>query len=305
MDNEIIKSNDSVLFRMKAWKWLLLLIIGLFGMTLLYGLVYAFPLIIRNVYVTGIISLAGCTLMCFLFYIVVKNVERRPVTELSLRRFLPDTVLGWVVGGGAIVLSVLAMWMAGVYRAEFFSLEWQILVHDLFLFTVVAVAEEIISRGIMLHMIEERWGTTVALVISCLIFGFLHYFNDGGTVWSSVAIAVSAVEAASYIFSRTLWMAIGAHLAWNFTQGNIFGIAVSGHQMEASVIQPDISGPEILTGGAFGAEASVITVVISTAIAALLIWQAVKKGNYLSFRCPLRRRKGHAMPARQDASGDL
>ena len=84
--------------------------------------------------------------------------------ELEIRRFFPDMSAGWLFGGGAMALSVVVMWMAGVYRVESVSLHWQGIVHDLFLFAVVAVGEELAFRGILLRMVEERWGTVVALV---------------------------------------------------------------------------------------------------------------------------------------------
>ena len=270
---------------MKGWKWLLLLLLSMFGMTILYG-ICSIPEEVENIYVAGGLSLAGCIIMCVVYAWISHRVENRYVYEMDIRPFFPDMAKGWLAGGGAMALSVLVMFMAGVYRISSFAYDWQGIMRELLLFALVAVGEEIICRAILLRMVEERWGTTIALVISSLIFGFMHYSNDGATAWSSIAIAITAVEAGSFLYSRTLWMPIGAHWAWNFIQGNVFGISVSGYKMEASLIHPSLSGPELLTGGAFGAEASLITVIIATAIAAWLIWQAYRKGNWVSFRCP-------------------
>lgn len=278
--------SNTVLYRMKSWKWILLVFFSLTGMLFMYGMASLFPEEVDNVYASSVFSIAGCAAMCAVYARLSAVIERRAVYELNLRRFFPDMSSGWLFGGGAMVLSVLVMWAAGVYRVASVSGQWQGIVRDLFLFAVVAVGEELAFRGILLRMVEERWGTAVALVFSSLLFGFMHYGNDDGTLWSSVAIAITAVEAGSFLYSRTLWMPIGAHWAWNFIQGNIFGIAVSGNEMEDSLLHASFSGPEILTGGAFGAEASVITVVIATGIAAWLIRAAYRKGNFIPFRCP-------------------
>ncbi len=285
--------SDTFLYRLKSWKWILLVFFSLTGILFMYGMVALFPDEIENVYAASLFSIAGCAAMCAVYARISAVVERRGVYELEIRRFFPDMSAGWLFGGGAMALSVVVMWMAGVYRVESVSLHWQGIVHDLFLFAVVAVGEELAFRGILLRMVEERWGTVVALVFSSLLFGFMHYTNDGGTVWSSIAIAITAIEAGSFLYARTLWMPIGAHWAWNFIQGNIFGIAVSGNDMGESLLHPSITGPEVLTGGAFGAEASVITVVIATGIAAWLIWAAYRRGNFIPFRCPWKRKEEH------------
>ena len=77
----------------------------------------------------------------------------------------------------------------------------------------------------------------------------------------AIAIEAGVLLGAAYKWSGTLWLPIGIHWAWNFTQGNIFGFAVSGNGAGESLIQATVEGPAWLTGGAFGAEASVITVI--------------------------------------------
>jgi hypothetical protein len=78
---------------------------------------------------------------------------------------------------------------------------------------------------------------------------------------------------AAYKYSGTLWLPIGIHWAWNFTQGNIFGFEVSGKDLGASLLKSTVSGPDWLTGGAFGAEASVIPVLLGLILSAWYIWK--------------------------------
>ena len=134
----------------------------------------------------------------------------------------------------------------------------------LMLFLAVAVGEEIFCRGIIFRMIDERWNTRAALIVSALFFGFGHLSNDNATWWSSLAIAIEAglLLAAAYKWSGTLWVPIGIHWAWNYVQGNVFGLAVSGINIGDGMLATSVNGPDIITGGAFGPEASIITVVL-------------------------------------------
>jgi membrane protease YdiL (CAAX protease family) len=136
----------------------------------------------------------------------------------------------------------------------------------LMLFLAVAVGEEIICRGVIFRLIDERWNTWVALLVSALLFGLMHISNDNATWWSSMAISIEAglLLAAAYKWSGTLWVPIGIHWAWNYVQGNVFGCAVSGSKAGTTILATTVNGPDIITGGAFGPEASIVAVILGT-----------------------------------------
>jgi membrane protease YdiL (CAAX protease family) len=129
---------------------------------------------------------------------------------------------------------------------------------------------------------EESLGTWLALLISALIFGLMHIANPNATLWSALAIAIEAgiMLAAAYTLTRRLWLPIGIHFAWNFVQGGIFGVAVSGNGVRG-LLQSTLSGPALLSGGEFGAEASIFAVIVCLAAGVYLIQAAWKKGNIL------------------------
>ena len=146
-------------------------------------------------------------------------------------------------------------------------------------FSVVAVGEEILFRGVLFRWFDEMWGFAGALIVSALVFGLVHITNDNATWWSSLAIAIEAglLLGAAYKWSGTLWLPIGIHWAWNFSQGNIFGFEVSGNEAGPSLLHAQVEGPEWITGGAFGAEASVIAVVVGVLMSAWFIWQIIRR----------------------------
>ena len=87
--------------------------------------------------------------------------------------------------------------------------------------------------------------------------------------------------AAIYVATRSLWWTIGVHAAWNFTQTSVFGIADSGHPGHG-FLQSELHGPEWLTGGVFGVEASLVSVVVCTAVAGFFLVRAHRAGRFVA-----------------------
>lgn len=142
--------------------------------------------------------------------------------------------------------------------------------------------EEVLFRGILFRWIEEFGGSWAALLLTSVLFGLVHIGNPNATWFSSFAIAVEAgvLLGGAYMLTRSLWMPIGLHAAWNFTQGFIYDVPVSGMDQEG-LVEARLSGPELLSGGHFGLEASVIALVIATAAGVWLVWLAVKRGELM------------------------
>ncbi|MDE2428857.1 MAG: hypothetical protein KGM99_09025, partial [Burkholderiales bacterium] len=101
----------------------------------------------------------------------------------------------------------------------------------------------------------------------------------GATIFSSVAIALEAgfLFGAVYMLTHRLAMCVGLHAAWNFAQGGIFGVAVSGKSAKGWM-QSGLHGPDWLTGGVFGAEASLVAVLILVAVGAYIFWLVKQRG---------------------------
>ena len=140
--------------------------------------------------------------------------------------------------------------------------------------------EELLFRGILFRWLEEFGGSWLALAVTSALFGAGHIFNPGATPLSSFAIAIEAgvLLGGAYMLTRNLWMAMGLHAAWNFTQGEIFDVPVSGLDSHG-LVDAQLSGPQILSGGAFGLEASLIAMIIATAAGVALVVLAVRQGK--------------------------
>lgn len=148
---------------------------------------------------------------------------------------------------------------------------------------IAGFMEELIFRGILFRWIEEFLGSWGALIITALFFGFAHDSNPNATTFSSIAISIEAglLLGAAYMWTRSLWLPIGIHFGWNVTQGFVFDVPVSGNEVEG-LVTAELSGPELLSGGAFGLEASVIALVLATAAGLWMLKKAIDKGELMA-----------------------
>ena len=215
-------------------------------------------------------------------WLLVHFVERRPLTELSLPGSASEWGMGAGVGAGAMVLTIGVIALLGGYRIAG--------THGAGVLIAIAgitiqsgFAEEIVFRGIIFRLIEKWLGSWAALAISAGLFGAAHLANPNATLLSAFAIALEAgiMLGAVYMVTRRLWAAIGLHMAWNFTQGGIFGVAISGFGAKG-LLDPVMSGPALLTGGSFGAEASLPAMILCTAIGLVFLVRAWRSGAFVA-----------------------
>ncbi len=232
-----------------------------------------------SVWALRVISLVAIVLIYLIYRFYVQVIERRPVTELAFSGALIELGGGLLTGALIFTVTISILWLLGYYQVTGVN-GAAALVTNLGLSLQSGFLEEVIFRGILFRILEEWLGTWLALVISALLFGLAHIANPNATIISAAAIALEAglMLAGAYLVTRRLWFAIGLHIAWNYTQGNIFGVAVSGNQIPG-FLQSQLSGPPLLSGGSFGAEASVVAVVVCLMAFAIFFVRADQLGH--------------------------
>ena len=228
----------------------------------------------------GALLLAAVVLVAYRTY--VRVMEKRRVTELSGRGAGLEWGSGFALGALLFSATIGILAAFGVYRVSGNN-GWQSMLSLLPVCIFAGIFEEVLIRGILFRILEQWLGSWVALAISAIIFGALHLFNPGATLFAGAAIAIEAgiLLAAAYMFTRRLWFCIGLHMAWNFTQGGIFSVAVSGGRSKG-LLQSKLIGPDWLTGGAFGAEASAVALAICLTMGIILLVLAVKRGHVVA-----------------------
>ncbi|OOV19599.1 CPBP family intramembrane glutamic endopeptidase [Flavobacterium sp. LM4] len=202
----------------------------------------------------GLFVSTSCVLSYILFF---KKYEKRAVTEFASKGIAKNLIIGISVGFILQSLTILVIYLNGSYSVAAVNPVSFILIPFAIMFTV-AIIEEILVRGIIFRVLEEKLGSHISLTISSVLFGVFHLANPHGTLLSGICITTAGfLFGAAYIYSRSLWLPIALHFAWNFTQSGIFGAITSGNEKTNSLLESKIQGPEYITGGEFGPEGSI------------------------------------------------
>ena len=192
--------------------------------------------------------------------------------------------IGWAVSAVNFLAIIVCLFLCGCYRIVNVEFDVASQLSWLSLFLLVGVVEEVIFRGILFRLIADKWNIAVGLTTSSLLFGLAHLGNPGATLWAALAIALASgwLFGMAYAYHQTIWVPIGMHWAWNYLEGGVFGCAVSGTPLDyRPLITPKISGTDLLSGGAFGPEASIICVAIGIGISIVYTVLYIKKKKRL------------------------
>jgi len=230
-------------------------------------------------------AVVGAVAAVAVYWMVMRYVARRSTPEIAKARAGTQALLGMGIGFMFIAVSMLMVltefsftWASGSAMATVSSIAAVQL--------GAAVTEELLFRGLLLQGLERLCGSWAALAITAVLFGAIHLANPGATLWTGFAIAIEAgvLLGATFLWLRSIWVAVGLHFAWNTTVG-LLGVPVSGHAAPGLLIA-EPTGPELVTGGQFGIEGSIIPVVVSLLLAVPMLIAAHKRGNLV----PMRRR---------------
>ncbi len=227
---------------------------------------------------TGGVLIIGLVLLGY--KLVIRHLGEEPRDELAGPHALRDLGLGF--GGGFLLFSLIVgvAAIADVYNVIGEGGTTTLLVTLVSVAIIPGFIEEVLFRGILFRFLEQFGGSWFALALTSALFGLGHIFNPNASAFSSFAIAVEAgvLLGGAYMLTRSLWAPIGLHAAWNFTQGFIYDVPVSGLDQQG-LVEARLSGPELLSGGSFGLEASIIALVLATAAGVWLVMRAVRAGR--------------------------
>ncbi|MEV7425810.1 MULTISPECIES: CPBP family intramembrane glutamic endopeptidase [unclassified Streptomyces] len=242
-----------------------------------------------NPWLTLALGVGTAVLAVLVYGWVVRRTEHRPSVEVAREGAGAAIGRGTLIGVAMFVAVIANIAFLGHYEIN--GLGSATGAVGLFGFmAAAAVTEELLFRGVLFRIIEERAGTWIALVLTGTVFGLAHLLNPNASLWGAVAIAIEAggMLAAAYIATRSLWLPIGVHFGWNFAAAGIFSTEVSGNNTPQGLLDTTTSGPALITGGDFGPEGSLYSVLFGVLATVAFMWLAHRRGHLV----PRRRRAG-------------
>lgn len=221
------------------------------------------------------------------YYILFRFIYKREVSELSLKNSNKTIFGGLLLGFTAISISILLLYILGIYQIVSISMTN----YSLKLFgtlVIAALIEDLFHRGLIARELENWMGTNFAIIIIMLL-ETIHMFNPNANLFSLfVDLVWGFTMTTLFVYSKTFWLPFFFHLSWNFSQ-LFFGSSLTGLNDMGKIINSKFIGPEILTGGKVGIENSIFTVIILFLIGIFFYYQSYKEGKII------RKRKNEAV----------
>ncbi|MBS0253730.1 MAG: CPBP family intramembrane metalloprotease [Proteobacteria bacterium] len=235
--------------------------------------------LVRHSPLQPLVALAGSVLGIWLYTLFQRRVEGQASADYAVSHAGLEAALGAATGAALFSATVLGVWALGDLRfagpGDPFAALWAVLAMAIF----SGIYEELIFRGLLFRHLETMLGSWAALLLTSALFGAVHMANPHATWFAAFAIAAEAgvLLGAAYMYTRRLWLASGLHAAWNFTQGWVFSVPVSGGKVAGGLVLTTRSGPELITGGAFGLEASVVALAVAGGAGLVLLAMALRR----------------------------
>jgi membrane protease YdiL (CAAX protease family) len=226
------------------------------------------------------VALVGSPILVLLYVFVISRLGYPKRNDYDDPHWLRRLLLG-VVGGTLVFSAAVAVAAAlGIYKIVGVGSLNGLLPALIGSAIFPAINEEMLFRGILFRWLEQFGGSWVALALTSVLFGAAHLANPNASWIAAGGIAIEAgvMLGAAYMLTRSLWLPMGLHAAWNFTQGEIYDIPVSGTKVDG-MVDAQLAGNPLLTGNGFGLEASVIAIAVATIFGFWLLWKAIEKGE--------------------------
>jgi membrane protease YdiL (CAAX protease family) len=225
----------------------------------------------------------AAVILVVLYKLTIRHLGAEKRDDLRLAGAGKPLALGVLAGLLLFSLIVAIAAALGVYRIIGEGDSKELLAALITSAIFPAISEELLFRGILFRWIEEFGGSWMALLLTSAFFGAVHLSNPDASAIAALGIAIGGgvMFGAAYMLTRSLWLPMGIHAAWNFAQGEIYDIPVSGNPVHG-LVEARLTGAPLLTGNGFGLEASLIAMVGATLFGLWLLWLAIRQGQLIS-----------------------
>ncbi|PYQ28963.1 MAG: hypothetical protein DMF57_17015 [Acidobacteria bacterium] len=191
-------------------------------------------------------------------------VDKRSAMSLGLvpqpRRF----VIGLALGMLLITIAITSLWMIGsARRVAVVGFSGSVLAIAAVTMAANSMTQEVLFRGYIQQTIESCFTQIAGIFGSAILFALFHAGAIRSILPAINILAAGCLLGLGYAITRTLWLPIGLHLGWNFVQGPLLGLTVSGQSISGGWRVFQLDGPALLTGGAFGLEGGIVATVVT------------------------------------------
>ena len=196
----------------------------------------------------------------FTVWIFQRYINREPFSSIGIEfnGHEDDFIFGLLIGLGLIVTGFGILIIFNFISITSLQFSFIDQLFYLCLFAVVSLNEEIAMRGYILQNLSSSFNKYIALVMSSLVFMIMHIGNPNMSAIPLFNLFLAGLFLGIYcIHRKNLWFPIGAHFTWNYFQGPVLGFEVSGNEVNSLFIQR-LDGSDLITGGQFGFEGSII-----------------------------------------------
>ncbi|GCB34545.1 CPBP family intramembrane glutamic endopeptidase [Bacteroides faecalis] len=274
--------------RIPAWASILLMVVGVFVFFGLYSTIISWGLAVtvgEGVMKAGMwkYNIAeSCMLLAVLSSaMILLYFERRPFSDLglSIKGHSEGIWYGALLAFAIYVIGFGLSFVFGLVEVTGFQWDPVTLVWTFCFFLLVALAEEIMMRGYILgRLMHTKLNKFLSLLISSLLFATMHLFNPNIAFLPMLNLVLAGMLlGATFLYTRNLCFSLSLHLFWNWIQGPILGYEVSGNDFGTSMLTLYLPEENVLNGGAFGFEGSLICTVLMIVFTILIIWWGEKR----------------------------
>lgn len=226
------------------------------------------PILLFSIFSTGV-------LLCIVIFYCLK-IEKLPLFSIGFvrKKAISDYATGILAGVLMLVVCVFVCVKAGALTVQTQGVNVLFVVLYFFAFAVQGMAEEVLFRGYLFRRLCLGYPMLLAALLNSVLFAFMHISNAGmGSVaFLNMVVFGMFMSLLVYRCDGSIWCAGALHSAWNFAQGNLFGISVSGNPKMSSVFSSvSTEGRELTNGGSFGLEGG-IAVTLVLVLATAIVW---------------------------------
>lgn len=227
--------------------------------------------------VYGLITIGGAI-------ILFKMIYKRRLCQMGFisKGWLTGLLYGFVLGSVSIglIFAILIFTgqakIAGVDKDKLLSFT---MIIELFSVGMTAFSEEVLMRGYLMTALKPTRNKCIIFLAPSILFSLFHLMNPGITLLSLLnTFLAGMLFAYMFIKSGKLWLSSGFHIAWNFLQGDIFGMSVSGNS-QAAIFETKLGTNELLTGGNYGPEGGLLVTCVLL-LGFLYLRLIIKRPNY-------------------------